>query len=209
MKRPVASVVPVLLVVVAAAEVARGLWVPAKAELAQILIHRAWHEIRQGTKEARPWHWADTRPVARLRMPSLDADFIVLAGASGSTMAFGPGHLHGTAAPGGEGTCVIAGHRDTHFAVLQHLAAGQSVSLEDRFGRIHEYVVHDAFVVHENEVSELCLGGTGGLVLMTCWPFDEMRSGGEWRYLVQAKPADVPLRRNGSPDAFQPAVDHL
>lgn len=209
MKRPAASVVPALLVVVAAAEVARGLWMPAKAEFAQFLIHRAWHEIREGTEEARPWHWADTRPVARLRMPSIGADFIVLAGASGATMAFGPGHLHGTAAPGGEGTCVIAGHRDTHFAVLRHLAAGQSVSLEDRFGRIHEYVVSDTVVVHENEVSELYLGGRGGLVLMTCWPFDEIRSGGELRYLVRAKPVDLFLRRNGIPNDSQPAIDTL
>ncbi len=41
----------------------------------------------------KPWPWADTHPVARLIAPAQDADVLVLAGASGRTLAFGPGHL--------------------------------------------------------------------------------------------------------------------
>ena len=187
MKRGAVLAASVVLFVTAVVEIGRGLWIPVKAELSQLLIRRAWHETRGQTNETRPWPWADTRPVARLRMPSLGADLIVLDGASGATMAFAPGHLHGTAAPGGDGTCVIAGHRDTHFAVLERVKPGHRLSLEDLMGVVHHYVVRAASVVHEEDVTELERFGSGSLVLMTCWPFEGLRSGGEMRYLVWAE----------------------
>lgn len=61
--------------------VAQGLWIPAKAVLAQVLLQYAWTQTvdaggPNGTDPAaihRPWPWADTWPVARLRAPAHDA----------------------------------------------------------------------------------------------------------------------------------------
>jgi len=171
-------------------ECARGLWIPAKAGVAQLLLQRAWNRSCCGAAEARPWPWADTWPVARLRLPEHGADLIVLAGASGATMAFAPGHLHGTAAPGEAGICVIAGHRDTHFAVLEELEPGQRVELQAGSGARRRYVVTGAEVVHERDLAALDRGGPDSLVLLTCWPFDGVRSGGDLRYLVRAAPVE-------------------
>ena len=90
-------------------------------------------------KRVRPWPWADAWPVARIILP--DGDHIVLGGASGRNLAFAPGHLDGTSLPGISGTCVIAGHRDTHFAILEDLVKGDPVQLEDASGIVTHYRV--------------------------------------------------------------------
>ena len=76
-----------------------GLWIYAKAKLAQLLLEISWRSALAG-EQLRPWPWADTRAIARLTIERGGATIIVLAGASGRTMAFGPGHLDGTAMPG-------------------------------------------------------------------------------------------------------------
>ena len=77
-----------------------GLYIHAKAGLAQVLLHSAWTRTQDSGMPARPWPWADMHPVARLIAPAQDADLLVLSGASGRTLAFGPGHLSGSANPG-------------------------------------------------------------------------------------------------------------
>lgn len=102
-------------------------WIHAKAGLGQLLIARAWERTREGRETARPWPWADTRPVARLQVPEHGVDLFVLAGGEGRTLAWGPGHLAGTALPGGPGNAVVAGHRDTHFAFLREIEVGEEI----------------------------------------------------------------------------------
>ena len=97
---------------------AQGLYIPAKAVVAQQLLQLAWERAQDGARAARSWPWADTPPVARLIVPELDIDQIVLEGASGRTLAFGPGVLPGSVPPGDAGHIVISGHRDTHFRFL-------------------------------------------------------------------------------------------
>jgi len=47
----------------------QALWIPLKAELAQLLIERSWQETLNGDLQSRPWPWADTRPAAILSIP--------------------------------------------------------------------------------------------------------------------------------------------
>lgn len=68
----------------------------AKAWLAQVLLAEAWAATLADGTPHKPWPWADTAPVARLQVPALGVDQIVLAGVSGRSLAFGPGHLDGT-----------------------------------------------------------------------------------------------------------------
>src|SRR5512134_469774 len=100
-------------------QVGQGGWIYAKALLAQHMLQHAWARTLAGEREVRPWPWADTWPVARLRVPVHGIDLIVLDGVSGRTLAFGPGHAGGSAPPGAPGTAIISGHRDTHFRFLQ------------------------------------------------------------------------------------------
>ena len=79
-----------LLVALGVALLAAGFWLPAKAELAQHLLNRAWNRTTEGDAAAKPWPWADTHPVARLALPGSGEPLTVLAGASGRNLAFAP-----------------------------------------------------------------------------------------------------------------------
>jgi len=164
----------------------RGGWIHAKAGLAQVLLHRSWERTRAGGVEEKPWPWADTWPVARLTLPD-GGEHIVLAGATGRNLAFAPGHLDGSSEPGGGGTCVIAGHRDTHFAGLDSLEKGQTVVLEDAQGLIRSYRVVTTSVVDEHDTWVITDNDGPTLVLVTCWPLDSPMAGGSQRYVVWAE----------------------
>ena len=165
----------------------QALWIEAKAMLAQLLLEHAWSMAQRGETRAKPWPWADTWPVARLGLPRENERIVVLSGASGRTMAFGPGHVDGTAAPGDAGNCVITAHRDTHFEPLQRLERGDPVEIETPAGEVRRYRVEETFVVAEDETSILRDDGEARLTLVTCWPFDDVMPGSPYRYVVVAK----------------------
>jgi sortase A len=157
-----------------------------KAWLAQRLLQRAWAATRAGGPPVKPWPWADTWPVARLVLPARGIDLIVLADASGRSMAFGPGLVAGTAAPGARGHTVLSGHRDTQFRFLRTLAPGDRLRLEDARGAWHDYAVTGTLVVDAHAVEILAETGEPRLTLVTCYPFDALVPGGPLRYAVQA-----------------------
>jgi sortase A len=163
-----------------------GLWIPAKAELAQLLLERAWERSQRGERQVAPWPWADTWPLARLRSSEGDDDLFVLAGASGRNLAFGPAHVAGTARPGATGNSVLAGHRDTHFAFLEDLGVGDQLWLETPNGAVRRYRVRGTAVVHESDASPLEPAAEPILTLITCFPFDALEPGGPLRYVVRA-----------------------
>jgi sortase A len=162
-------------------------WIYGKARVAQVLLRRAWTGTVRGGKEVKPWPWADTWPVARLSVPSSREDFIVLAGASGRTLAFGPGHLDGSAQPGEYGNCVLSAHRDTQFEFLRRLDVGDTLDLETRDGRRLRYRVFDRRVTQKGDTSVLARTAEPTLTLVTCYPFDAIAPGGPLRYVVRAQ----------------------
>src|SRR5210317_1196312 len=149
----------------------QGAYIPAKAWLAQELMHRAWLRVTAGEDRAAPWPWADTWPVARLRAKSHGVDLIVLAGGSGRTMAFAPGHLGASAMPGEAGNSIIAGHRDTHFAFLRDVEVGDLIGVETARRQGHLYEVVDVEIVNSRNGSLLLDSGQPMLSLVTCYPF--------------------------------------
>ena len=163
--------------------------IQAKAWLAPALIERAWEQtIAEGGRPVRPWPWADTWPVARLIAPEAGVDLMVLAGDSGNALAFGPGLASYSSPPGEGGVSVLAGHRDTHFAFLQHVRAGDELELVNTRGRVHRYQVQSAGVVDASREGILNAGQASSLMLVTCYPFDTLRVGGPLRYVVRAVP---------------------
>lgn len=176
------------LLAVGVALLAAGFWLPAKAELAQHLLNRAWQRTTDGDAMAQqPWPWADTRPVARLTLPDSDEPLTVLAGASGRDLAFAPALLDGSAEPGSHGVTVIAGHRDTDFRRLATLALGDVLSLERPDGAIYTYEVADLDVIDSTR-AELRLDADESIVvLITCYPFEAVTPGGSLRYVVTAR----------------------
>jgi sortase A len=174
------------LLLIGALQFGHGAWIQAKGWLAQELIAHAWTRTLQGETEVKPWPWADTWPVARLSAPGLGVDRYVLAGANGSAIAFGPGHLSGTPAPGDAGNSVIGGHRDTHLAFLKNVKPGDVLQVERADGTRVVYQVRDALVLDKRDVWVAKQEGPNRLTLVTCYPFEALRAGGPQRFVVFA-----------------------
>jgi len=168
-------------------QLGQGAYIPAKAWLAQELMQRAWMRTGSGEVRATPWPWADTWPVARMTARSGEVDLIVLAGASGRTLAFGPGHMSISAMPGEVGNAVIAGHRDTHFQFLKDVQPGELLKVESSKGMWHLYKVVGVDVVDSRKGSLLLDTEAAMLSLVTCYPFDARETGGPLRYVVTAR----------------------
>ena len=168
-------------------QVGGGTYIHAKAQLAQVLLERSWAQTLDGTTGARPWPWADTWPVARLVVPGHQVDQVVLAGASGSSLAFAPGHVDGTARPGGPGNCVIAAHRDTHFRFLSDVKIGDEIELQAGDDGTRRYAVRDIRIVDHRQAGIELATTKPHLTLVTCYPFDALAPGGPLRYVVIAE----------------------
>jgi len=78
--------------------------------------------------------------------------------------------MPGTALPGAEGNCVIAGHRDTHFRPLESVREGDEVELETKYGTFR-YRIRSMEVVSPTNVASLLPTDDAVLHLITCYPF--------------------------------------
>ncbi len=164
----------------------QGAWIPAKAWLAQGLMAHAWTRVAAGASDAPPWPWADTQPVARLSAHGGEVELIVLAGGSGRTLAFAPGHLAASVLPGEAGNSIIAGHRDTHFSFLKDLQPGHRLEVERGDGRRYAFEVTAIDVVDSRRGSIVLDTEQPMLTLVTCYPFGASAPRGPLRYVVSA-----------------------
>ena len=185
-KRPYLAALAAILLGLGAWQLGHGVWIYAKAQLAQYLLQRAWQRTLHGEAHVKPWPWADTWPMARLQMPKYGVDLILLAGASGRTLAFGPGHVSSSAIPGNRGTTILSGHRDTHFRFLAHVSPGDEVFIEMPAKERYRYRVTRTDIVDARKAA-VATGLDGALVLVTCYPFESIIPGGPFRYIVTAE----------------------
>ena len=161
-------------------------WIFAKAQLAQVLLERAFNLAVVTGEPVKAWSWADTWPVARIEISRIQASAIVLHGGSGEALAFGPALLDETARIGERGTAVVSAHRDTHFAFLKDVVVGDRISITRDDGLVFTYRVTGTSIVDWN-ASGINRHASGfNLVLATCYPFDAITRGSQ-RYLVHAK----------------------
>ena len=145
-------------------------YVEAKAALAQHLIDRALEAHLRDGRPHRPWAWADTCPIAVLEVERLGVRRVVLRGATGESLAFGTGHVDGTALPNARGHTVLAGHRDRGFAFLRDLRPGDRLSVRTAEA-VRDYVVDGTRVVAATDVAVIADTPEDRLTLLTCYPF--------------------------------------
>lgn len=180
------SLLRIALLCAALALLGNAGYLQAKAWLAQQLLEQSWQRRLAGDAEAKPWPWADTQPLARLRVPRLALEQIVLSGDSGRTLAFGPAWNEGSARFGEPGASVVSGHRDTHFTFLRTVEIGDSLELTDLRGS-YRYRVEARYIVDAQHQRIAASGGEERLLLVTCYPFDDWVAGGPLRYVVEAR----------------------
>ena len=164
----------------------QSFWIAGKAALAQVLLDQAWESSLGEDDVIKPWPWADTSPVARLTIPSLHQSFIVMSDASGEAMAFGPGLIAGSLDHAESNVIAIGGHRDTHLSQLNELAIGAVVRLQTQAENWRSYRVDRQSIVDSRTHTVAINQQRAGLILITCYPFNALQTGGPLRYVVSA-----------------------
>jgi sortase A len=177
--------VALVLAIAGAILFGQGIYIHAKAMLAQMLLQRAFAETIASGRAVKPWPWADTWPDARITVKRIGASAIALAGSSGQALAFGPGHVELTADAGERGVAVYAAHRDTHFRFLKDVAIGDEIDVTRHDGKSFRYRA-DGWSIVRFDQSGIDPFTTGReLVLTTCWPFGAIAHG-PMRYVLHA-----------------------
>jgi LPXTG-site transpeptidase (sortase) family protein len=124
-------------------------------------------------------------PVARLRIPSIRLDEVVVEGVGDDELNAGPGHLPGSALPGMPGNAVISAHRDRHFRHLDALQLGDTIRTET--GQSSGVWVIVARRIVDRNAPALFQSSGPQLTLTTCWPVRYFGSAPD-RLILTAKP---------------------
>jgi sortase A len=124
-------------------------------------------------------------PVARIVIPRIGLDAIVLEGVGDDQLNADPGHFPGSALPGENGNAVISAHRDRHFSHFDQLALGDTVVTESA-GRTTHWVIAEKRVI-DKDAPALFNASTPTLTLTTCWPIRYFGSAPD-RLILTAKP---------------------
>jgi len=131
--------------------------------------------------------------IARLEIPRLELEIVVVNGTDSGTLRRGPGRHLDSSMPGEGRLVYIAGHRTTFGAPFSHidnLRRGDKVLLELPYALI-EYRVTEERIVDQYELSVLRSRGREEIVLQACHP----RFFASQRYLVYARPVSVVEKR--------------
>ena len=147
------------------------------------------------------------RPIGRIDIPAIDADYVVVEGTDTASLRKGPGHYtrfddpavrrqgDGSALPGQGRTIGIAGHRTTYlapFRKLNELSEGDEITVEMPYATF-TYVVEKTDVVDPNEISVVRDVGYERLVLTACHPLYSAAQ----RIVAFAKLDSISLREPG------------
>jgi sortase A len=114
----------------------------------------------------------DGKPIGRIEIPAIDADYVVVQGTEEADLKLGPGHYPDTALPGQRRTVAIAGHRTTYgapFNQIDKIEVGDPIVLEMPYGRF-TYDVTETKIVDPSQTGIVRDVGHDRLVLTSCHP---------------------------------------
>ena len=113
--------------------------------------------------------------IGRIQIPKIGLDTDLRDQITQESIDLGPSHWPGTAAPGGYGNAVIAGHRNSHSAPFHdvgNLAPGDTINLVTG-DRTLTYTVTELFVVNPDAVWITEQTPGHNLTLFTCHPLGQ------------------------------------
>ena len=127
--------------------------------------------------------------IARLRVPRLGVDMVMVEGTDSATLKRGPGRDRRTFMPGEGKLVYVAGHRTTYsapFARIDALRPGDRVTVEMPYGSF-SYAVTRKRIVDDQDLSVLRSGRGEEIALQACHP----RFFATQRYIVWGRPVDA------------------
>lgn len=97
---------------------------------------------------------------------------------------------------------MLVGHRDTHFQFLKDLQPGDRLEIVGTDGTIRRYKVTEQQVMDSRQGNIATSDEREELILVTCFPFDAITTGGPLRYVVRAELRETPFKEAAAkPDA--------
>ncbi len=158
-----------------------------KTALSEQLIQQAWRQVLKGNTEAQPWPWIKSAPVAKLSIPHLNKNFIVMRGTSSTILDAAPGWHEGTDFPGSNGISLISGQRNTHFSFLKHLKPGDHIFLQTDLTNKQHYVVDELAIVQTATMQVPLKGNESVILLSTDYPFLNWKKNESMQFVVIAR----------------------
>lgn len=146
---------------------------------------------------------------ARIVIPKLGVDKIVVEGISLPDLKKGPGHYPQTPLPGQEGNAAIAGHRTTYgapFNRIDELDPGDKITITTVQGEF-TYIVKETLIVSPTQVDVLEDKGDNRLTMTACHPKYSARQ----RIVVVSElaPGEEPVARPNRPEEPPKALDDI
>lgn len=189
MRPPSQKIIGIALLLCGGAVLLSGMWIPAKALVAQLLLDRAFSASVESGAPHTPWPRAEASTIARLTLPSGDT-YIVLDQDHGRALAFGPGLVGGSVLPDQNAATgshiIIAAHRDTQFQELGNLTMGDLVRITLVTGQDMTFTV-DGSVVRDKDQADFVMDDQHRISLVTCWPLDALQPGGDDRLIISGR----------------------
>ena len=158
----------------------RAEWAQVEAEHARLVANARL----DGLALAEPVPGA---PIARLLIPRIALDEIVVEGVGEGELKVSPGHVPGTPLPGRDGNSVVSAHRDLHFRRFGQLRVGDTVTTVTPLATVRWRITGRRIVAEGAPALFQSSGPT--LTLTTCWPIRFIGPAPD-RLLLTAEPLD-------------------
>lgn len=164
-----------------------------KTAAAQTELRGEFAHVQQSAAQGNFRRPVNGESIARLVIPKLGLDMIVVEGVGHDELSRGPGHLPDTAFPGSDGSSVISGHRTTYaspFSNIDQLEPGDEIRVITAEGE-SVYAMTKSYIVLPNDTSvtlPLVFGEKPRLRLTTCHP----RFSAAQRLIVEADRIQAP-----------------
>jgi sortase A len=166
-----------------------------QAWFVDILLRAAWTRTKASGHPVKPWPGACTWPIARLSIPHLNIERIVLSQAGNGLSIFALGHSDSSVFPGDLGNSVLnIYYRDIFETFLKRLKIGNTLVLESlRHGRWH-YQIADVKIVKKTKTYWVEPSLNRRLTLISCYPCLNVEE--DLRYVVVAEEVVVAEKKD-------------
>ncbi len=179
----------------------QGNIVSAQAWVAQNLLHTAWLRAQASGRRVEPWPWANAWPLARLSVPHLKLEEVVLNQASNDGLsAFALGHSKNSVLPGELGNSVLnIQNRETFNKFLKQLKPGDTLVLESLGSGSWNYQVSAIYIVDKTDTYLVSPSLNRRLTLVSCYPCTTTED--RRRYVVVAEEVERVVSIHNSSNA--------